>query len=106
MEVKGRVIEKPASITGTSQRGPWRKAALVIRYEDGQYPKDILLTNMKKAEEFERIPKGATGTFKFDGRVSSKDGRFYQDLECWQWTLDQQPAAPQAPPAATGGEPF
>jgi hypothetical protein len=55
----------------------------------------------KKAEEFERIPRGATGTFKFDGRVSSKDGRFYMDLECWQWTLDQQAAPP-----ASSGDPF
>ena len=106
MEVKGKVVEKPVSASGVSQRGPWKKAFLVIRYEDGQYPKDILLMNMRKAEDFERVPIGATGTFKYDSKVSNKDGRYYQDLECWQWTLDQQPAVPQASPAATGGEPF
>lgn len=101
MEVKGRVIEKPASITGTSQRGPWKRASLVIRYEEGQYPKDILLVNMRKAEEFERIPIGASGIFKYDSRLNRKDGRYYQDLECWQWTLDQQAAPP-----ASSGDPF
>ncbi len=94
MEIRGRVIGKPVSATGVSQRGPWKKAFLVIRYEDGQYPKDILLMNMRKAEEFERIPVGATGTFKYDGKVSSKDGRYYQDLECWQWALDQRATQP------------
>ena len=90
MEIKGRVIAKPVATSGVSARGPWKKAALVIRYEDGQYPKDLLLTNMKKAEDFERIPIGATGTFKYDGKVNNNNGRYYQDLECWQWTLDQQ----------------
>lgn len=90
MEIKGKVIDKPASANGVSQRGPWRKAFLVIRYEEGQYPKDLLLANMKKAEEFERIPIGATGTFKYDGKVNSNNGRYYLDLECWAWTLDQQ----------------
>lgn len=94
MEIKGRVLEKPASKTGVSSKGPWKRAQLVIRYEDGQYPKDILLSNMNKAEEFERIPLGATGTFKFDGSVREKDGNYYLDLNCWSWTLDQ--AAPSS----------
>lgn len=97
MEIKGKVIAKPASATGVSSKGPWRKAALVIRYEEGQYPKDLLISNMKKAEDFERIPVGATGTFKFDGKVRDSNGRYFLDLECWSWTLDQQ---------ASSGDPF
>lgn len=91
LEVKGRVIAKPASDSGVSSNGIWKKSYLVIRYEDGQYPKDILLSNMRKAEEFERIQAGQTGTFKFDARARlASNGKYYQDLECWSWTLDQQ----------------
>lgn len=90
MEIKGRVVEKPATESGSSSRGIWRKAFLVIRYEDGQYPKDILLSNMRKAEEFERIQKGQSGTFKFDARTrQGNNGKWYCDLECWDWTIDQ-----------------
>lgn len=99
MEIKGKVIEKPASESGMSNRGPWRKAYLVIRYEDGNYPKDILLSNMKKAEDFERIRVGDTGTFKFDARTrKANNGRWYCELECWTWNIDTQ----QAPTSQQG----
>lgn len=104
MEIKGKVFAKPESKTGVSSRGPWKRAQLVIRYEEGQYPRDILLSNMNKAEEFERIQIGQTGTFKFDGSVRENNGNYYLDLNCWSWQLDQAPA-----PAVTrqnSNEPF
>ena len=89
MEIKGRVIAKPASETGVSSKGPWKKAFLVVRYEEGQYPKDIMLSNMRNAEEFERIQVGTSGTFKYDHEVrQSNNGRYYQDIKCWSWNLD------------------
>lgn len=89
MEITGRVIAKPVSATGTSQRGFWKKAFLVVRYEDGQYPKDLLLSNMKDAEKFESVQIGQTGTFKFDARTrESQNGRWFCDLECWGWNID------------------
>lgn len=91
MEIKGKVLSKPASESGVSSRGPWKKAYLVIRYEDGNYPKDILLSNLKKAEDFERIRVGDTGVFKFDARTKqANNGKWYCDLECWSWSIDQQ----------------
>jgi len=88
MDITGRVIAKPATKTGNSQRGIWRKASLVIRYEEGQFPKDIKLTNMKRAEEFERIQIGQTGKFYYDARTTERNGEWYCDLECWKWELD------------------
>ena len=89
MEVRGKVIAKPADRSGVSSNGPWKKAFLVIRYEEGQYPKDIVLSNMKKAEEFSRIRIGETGVFKFDATSrSANNGQWYCDLTCWAWTLD------------------
>ena len=95
MDITGRVIAKPATKTGTSQKGIWRKASLVIRYEEGQYPKDIKLINMKKAEEFEKIQIGQTGKFYYDARTSERNGEWYCDLECWKWELNQQAPQPQ-----------
>lgn len=69
MEIKGRVIAKPASESGTSARGFWKRAFLVVRYEDGQFPRDILLSSMRKADEMENVREGQTGTFKFDART-------------------------------------
>lgn len=88
MEITGKVIAKPASATGTSTRGFWKKAFLVIRYEDGQYPKDVLLYNLKNAEDFERIALGSVGTFKFDAKTKeSQNGRWFCELECWSWNI-------------------
>lgn len=104
MEIKAKVLEKPNSESGISAKGPWKKAYLVLRYEDGQYPRDILVSNMKNAEDFEKIPIGATGTFKYDGEVrKGNNGRYYLDLKCWTWTLDrnENPA-----PTSAAGAPF
>lgn len=89
MEIKGRVVAKPAAKTGVSSKGPWRKVFLVIRYEEGQYPKEILLSNMNKAEEFDRIQIGQSGTFKFDSKVQERNGNYYIDLNCWSWNIEQ-----------------
>lgn len=95
-EVHGKIIAKPASETGTSQRGDWKKAYLVVRYDEGQYPKDILLSTMRKAEEFEKAQVGQAGTFKFDTRTrqSTSNGKYYCDIECWDLTMDQVSSSP------------
>lgn len=94
MEIKGRVIAKPASESGTSSRGFWKRAYLVIRYEEGQYPRDILLSSMRKAEEMEKVHEGQSGTFKFDARTrQANNGRWYCELECWAFDLDLQQSA-------------
>lgn len=95
MEITGKVVAKPTAKAGVSSRGPWKKIFLVIEYEGGQYPKQILLSNMNKAEDFDRIRIGDTGTFKFDGSVrAGNNGAYYLDLNCWSWKLDQ--AAPSS----------
>ena len=88
MEITGKVVNKPDSTTGVSNRGPWKKAYVVVRYEEGQYPKDILLSNMKDAENFERIRIGDKGVFKFDANVRESNGRFFCDLNCWSWKIE------------------
>lgn len=87
---------------GTSARGPWAKATIVVRYEEGQYPKDIVLTNLSKAEDFARLRVGATGVFKFDAKShKGNTGKWYCDLNCWSWSTSSEGA-----PAAVEDEPF
>lgn len=96
MEIRGKVYAKPDSVSGISSRGSWKKAFLVIRYDDGQYPKDILLSSMNKAEEMERVQIGQTGTFKFDARTRmGQNGKWFCELECWGIEIDQPHGAQQ-----------
>ena len=94
MEVHGRIIATPQAKSGVSSKGPWKKSFIVIQYEDGQFPKQLLLANMTKAEEFGRLQIGQTGTFKFDGSVREGNGNYYLDLNCWSWQIDQASGDP------------
>ena len=89
MEVTGKVTGCKTD-SGISPRtgNPWKKAYIVVQYESGQYPKQVLLSNMYKAEDFAKIKIGDSGTFKFDGKVRESAGKYYQDLECWSWKID------------------
>lgn len=90
MEIKGKVIAKPASESGSSARGFWKKAFLVVRYEEGQYPKDILLSSLRKAEELERIQVGQRVVCKFDARTrQSSNGKWYCEMDCWSCAPEQ-----------------
>lgn len=88
MEVSGKIIAIPQERTGTSTRGFWRKVFIVVEYESGQHPKQILLSNMNKAEDFAKLRVGQVGKFKFDGAVRENNGNFYLDLNCWSWEVD------------------
>ena len=103
MEVKGKIIAKPASVSGVSAKGPWRKSSIIVQYEEGQYPKQLLLMSINKDEALEKLQIGQTGTFKFDGNVrQASNGNYYLDLNVWGWDLDaQQTATEPAPAAAT-----
>lgn len=96
----------PPEKNGVSSRGPWRKIFIVVEYESGQYPKQILLSNMKDAERFATLRIGMTGTFKYDCSVRNSNGNYFMDVNCWSWQIDQpqQSQAPAAPPR--GDEPF
>lgn len=94
----------PPEKTGSSSRGFWRKVFIVVQYEDGQYPRQIMLSNMNKAEDFARLRVGDVGKFKFDGNVRENDGKYFMDLNCWAWDLQIKSATATAPPPT--GEPF
>ena len=97
MEIKGKVTAVRPIERGTSARGPWARATIVVEYESGQYPKALAMQNMKDAEKFGQIVVGQTGTFKIDFKHREYNGRDYTDIICWDWAIDQ---------AAGTGDPF
>lgn len=91
----------PPEKNGVSSKGPWRKCFIVVEYGGGQYPDQIILSNMKDAERFALLRVGMTGTFKFDTKVRNSNGSYFMDVNCWSWQIDEAQPAPN-----TNGGPF
>lgn len=96
MEIIGKVVAVAPIERGTSQRGPWSRATVVVEYESGQFPKSIALQNSKDAENFARLAVGQTGKFFFDTKTREYNGKYYTDINCWKWEVQgsQNQSAP------------
>lgn len=106
MEITGRIKTALPLQQGTSQRGPWSKAIIVIEYQSGNYTNILALENMGKAAEFAALPVGAEFRFWFDPVSREHQGRYYTQCNCFNWqAVGQQPAAPQGyqPPVPPQG---
>ena len=106
MEITGRIKTVLPIQQGTSQRGPWSKAIIVIEYQSGNYTNILALENMAKAAEFAALPVGAEFKFWFDPVSREYNGRYYTQCNCFNWqAVGQQPAAPQGyqPPVPPQG---
>lgn len=89
MEIKGKVIQSLGVLSGTSKSGKsWSKATVIIETE-GQYPKKVALDNMKESEKFSAIPVGTTGTFHVEIDSREFNGRWFTNVNCWKWELEQ-----------------
>lgn len=116
MEIKGKVIEKLPLQSGTSSRGEWKKATIVVEIPDGQYGIKLALDNLKDADAFDKIAVGSEGTFNVNvSSRKSNDGRWFTSCTCWRWkiTSEAQPTqvaqptpapAPQVAPQTSAEE--
>lgn len=98
MEIKGKVVSKLDVQRGVSKAGKeWSKASIVIETE-GQYPKKVIMDNLKKADEFNSIPIGAVGVFQIEVESREYQGKWYSSVSCWNWKLEdaQAQVQPQA----------
>lgn len=116
MEIKGIVVQNLGveSGTGKSSGKEWKKGSVVIQTE-GQYPKKILLTNFKNAEEFAKLAVGTQHMFHIE--VESREwtnpntGKtsWFTEVSCWRWdalsTLGTQPQPANDQYAAMGMQP-
>lgn len=101
MEIKGKVVANLGLQKGTSKAGKeWAKSTVVIEY-GGQYPKKIVLDNLKNAEEFAKLAVGTEGVFHIEVESREFNGRWYTSASCWKWETTQQP---QQAPAQQGWE--
>lgn len=98
MEIKGKVVSKLDVQRGVSKAGKeWSKASIVIETE-GQYPKKVMMDNLKKADEFNAIPIGAVGVFQIEVESREYQGRWYSSVSCWNWKLEDAQAQEQSQP--------
>lgn len=97
MEIKGKIIKNLGIQSGTSKAGnAWSKASIVIE-TDGQFPKKVMLDNLKNADEFGKLAVGSYGTFHIELNSTEFNGRWYTSVNCWKWEVDQpQPAMAQS----------
>ena len=100
MEILGKVKAILPLQSGTSQRGPWSRATVVIEYKSGNYFNTLALDNMSKAEEFSKLTVGGFYTFYFEPSSREYQGRYYTQCTCFNWV--PYAAQAQAPvPAPT-----
>ncbi len=79
--------------TGISRSGKdWSKATLIVETIT-QYPKKVAISNMKRAAEFNALPAGTIATFDVELESREYNGRWYTEVGCWSWIIDntQQP---------------
>ena len=98
LTIKGKVIQCLGMQSGTSKSGKnWSKATVILE-TPGQYPKTVAVTNMNNAEKFAAIPVGSTGEFCIEIDSREYNGKWYTNVNCWKWTLEQPSPVPQPQP--------
>ena len=93
MKIKARVTAVLKMESGVSKRTgeEWKSQTIIVEYINGEYPEKLALKNMKRAEEFAKIPVGATGEFSFSPKSNEYNGRWYTQVDCYAWILDAVP---------------
>lgn len=100
MEIIGKITAVAPVERGVSQRGPWARATVVVEYESGQFSRSVALQNAKDAENFARLQVGQVCKFYYDMKAREYNGKYYTDINCWKWEVQDTPApAPQTYPA-------
>lgn len=96
MEIKGKVVYNLGIQSGVSKSGKeWKKASLVVEIPS-QYPKNVALDNMKRADEFAALEVGTEGTFQIEVESREYNGRWYTSVSCWNWAVSNGQTEPPA----------
>lgn len=104
LTIKGKIIANLGVQKGTSKAGKdWAKASLVVE-SAGQYPKKVLLDNMRDAENFAKLAVGTEGVFYIEPESHEFNGKWFTNINCWKWEAIGQQQAPQTPQAAQPSE--
>lgn len=96
------VLPKESGV-GKNSGQPWSRQTVVIKWMGGteDFPKEcfLALTNQNRAEEFARLRVGDKITAKFRATSREYNGKWYHDITCFAWQIEESSAAPAAPAA-------
>lgn len=97
--VTGKVVAVLPMVSGTSAKGEWKKATIVIEYVDGNYTNHLALDNMKKADEFASLAVGTEIEVSYSVVSRENNGRWYTSANAVSWKVASQsaPASSKAP---------
>ncbi len=75
------------------------KREMVVIVEDGKYPQEINLEFVQdKAALLDKLQPGQSVTVSFDIRGREYNGRYFNNLQGWRVTTDNQQQDSAAPP--------
>jgi len=106
MEVKGKLIQKMAVVTGQGQKGKWEKQEFVIETDD-QFPKKVCMSVWgDKLSMLEKLTEGDRITVSVNLESREYNSRWYTDVRAWRIernsdegvapsSIDDMPLAPE-----------
>lgn len=114
MELNGKIIKVLPLESGVGKQSgkEWKRATLIVEYGEGQYPKQVAISNMKNADAFAALAVGTTGTFHIEPTSREFNGKYYTNVDCWKWEVEQAqqvaptPITPQPVPSDSLGDPL
>jgi len=99
MEIKGKIIA--VSDIETFNSGFYKRTVVVDNGEKWENP--LPLEMVKEKADLFSGKVGETGTFFINLRGREYNGRYFVNVQCWKWELDQ-PAQPTQEPQETARE--
>lgn len=84
MELTGTILSKKPIVTGTSQRGEWRKQTFIIETTDA-YPKKVAIDIWNdKIDELNQFFEGQKVNFSINIESKESNDRWYTEVKAWK----------------------
>jgi len=99
LKITGRVLQILDEQSGESRNGPWRKQDFILETE-GQYPKQVCVTQWGDNIESFGIRQGETVTATIDIQSREYNGRWYTDVKAWRVERPESGGGAGAPDTA------
>ncbi len=97
LKITGKVTQILEEQSGQGRNGPWRKQDFVLETE-GQYPKQICVTQWGDNIDSFGIREGEQITASIDLQSREYNGRWYTDVKAWRVERPQASGGPGGAP--------
>jgi len=101
LKITGTVQQILEEQSGESRNGPWKKQDFILETE-GQYPKQICITQWGDNIDSFGITVGEKITASIDLASREYNGRWYTDVKAWRVDRPQAGGGGGTPPTDTG----